>query len=144
VFLRRIRTEFVERFDKQKGVEDARRIVGRVRAGQSLLFFAEGTFCRMPGLLPFHMGAFLTATDAGVPLVPIAIRGSRSILRDGSWLPRRGMITVTIGKPIKPDAIRTHGEGDSWTVAMKLCDAAREHILCHCGEPDLAHEKSPI
>jgi 1-acyl-sn-glycerol-3-phosphate acyltransferase len=144
LFLSRLRTEFVERFDRQKGIEDARRIVGRVRAGQSVLFFAEGTFCRMPGLLPFHMGAFLTATDAGVPVVPIAIRGTRSILRDGSWLPRRGTITVTIGKPTEPEAIKAQGEGDSWKIALRLCDAAREHILCHCGEPDLAHEKSPI
>jgi 1-acyl-sn-glycerol-3-phosphate acyltransferase len=86
----------------------------------------------------------LTATDAGVPVVPIAIRGTRSILRDGSWLPRRGSISVTIGKPIEPKAIKAHGEADSWAIAMRLCDAAREHILCHCGEPDLAHEKSPL
>ncbi len=144
LFLRRIRTEFVERFDKQKGIKDARRIGNTVRAGQPTLFFAEGTFDRMPGLLPFHMGAFVTAAETGVPVLPVAIRGTRSILRSGSWLPRAGAISVTIGKPIEPDEIKAQTGADLWTTALKLRDATREHILRYCGEPDLSHEKSPI
>jgi len=41
----------------------------------------------------------LVAAEAGAPVVPVTIRGTRSILRDGHWFPRRGIITVTIGKP---------------------------------------------
>jgi acyl carrier protein len=81
IFLRRIGAGFVERFDKQRGVADARHIARKIQAGHSLLFFPEGTFTRMPGLLPFHMGAFVAAAEAGTPVVPVTIRGSRSILR---------------------------------------------------------------
>ncbi len=144
LFLERIQTEFVERFDKQKGIEDARHIARAAREGRSLLFFAEGTFTRMPGLLPFHMGAFIAAAEAGVPVVPVAIRGTRSILLDSTWFPRRGAITVTIGKPIEPDQAKGEPSAELWASALKLRDGAREHILRFCGEPDLSHEKSPL
>lgn len=143
LFLRRIRAEFVERFDRQKGIADARRIARTARQGQSLLFFPEGTFTRPPGLLPFHMGAFVAAAEADVPVVPITMRGTRSILRSENWLPRRGTITVTIGLPVDPKRIRT-ATMDTWTLAIQLRNAAREDILSHCGEPDLAHETTPI
>jgi len=144
LFLNRIQTEYVERFDRQKGIEDARRISLAARKGRSLMFFAEGTFTRMPGLLPFHMGAFLAAAEAGVPVVPIAIRGTRSILLGDTWFPRRGMIAVTIGKPIEPEKFAEGSASELWKAAIALRDASREHILRYCGEPDLSHEKSPI
>ncbi len=137
VFLRRLDAEFVERFDLQKGVADARRISRAVAEGRSLLFFPEGTFTRFPGLLPFYMGAFIAAAETNVPVVPVAIRGTRSILRAENWFPRRGAIVVTIGAPIDPAEIRTR-QMDTWTVALILRDAARQQILRHCGEPDLA------
>ena len=130
VFLKRIDVEFVERMDTRRGVTDAKRIALAAGEGRSLVFFPEGTFTRMPGLLPFHMGAFLAAVEAGIPVVPIAIRGTRSILRADSWFPRRGTISVTIGAPIAPD-------GSDWAAAIRLRDAARAEILKHCGEPDL-------
>jgi 1-acyl-sn-glycerol-3-phosphate acyltransferase len=144
LFLKRIQAEFVERFDKQKGIDDARRIAAAARKGRSPMFFAEGTFTRVPGLLPFHMGAFLAAAEAGIPVVPVAIRGTRSILLDDTWFPRRGAITVTIGRPLEPEGTDGGSASDLWKSALKLRDAAREHILRYCGEPDLSHEKPPI
>jgi len=131
VFLRHIGAEFVERFDLAGGLEDARAMARAARGGRTLVFFPEGTFTRTPGLLPFHMGAFVVAAEAGMPLVPITIRGTRSILRDGQWFPRRGTISVTIGAPLQP-------AGADWPAAIRLRDAARAEILKHCGEPDLA------
>ncbi len=130
LFLRRIRTEFVERFDKQRGVEDARKTARAVQQGRSLIFFPEGTFYRMPGLHPFHMGAFVAAAEAGVPVIPVSIRGSRSILRADTWFPRRAALSVTISEPILP-------KGRDWAAALELRDSARKEILRHCGEPDL-------
>jgi 1-acyl-sn-glycerol-3-phosphate acyltransferase len=138
VFLTRIGTEFVERFDQHKGMADTQRLIQKVAAGYSLLFFPEGTFTRMPGLLPFHMGAFAVAAEAGVPVVPVAICGTRSMLRSGSWLLRPGMASITIGPPIKIGNEAT--PADTWATALKLRAAAREYILRHCREPDLAHE----
>jgi 1-acyl-sn-glycerol-3-phosphate acyltransferase len=130
-FLRRLGTEFVERFDRQKGVEDTGRLVEAARAGRSLIVFPEGTFGRAAGLRQFRMGAFMVAAQSGTPVVPVALRGTRSILRDGSWFPRRGTVSVVIGEPVAP-------QGTDWAAARVLHDAARAHILQWCGEPDLS------
>src|SRR3989337_3028928 len=90
IFLRGLGTQFVERFDVEKSVEDSARLVARAKAGQSLFVFAEGTLTRAPGLMPFKMGAFQVAAEAGVPVVPIAIIGTRSALRGGNWFPPKG------------------------------------------------------
>lgn len=132
-FLRRIGAVFVERFDKQRGVADARNTVQTIQTGRSLVFFPEGTFTRMPGLLPFHMGAFVVAADAGVPVVPVTIRGTRSLLRGNSRFPHRGVVRVSVGAPILP-------AGTDWAAALKLRDSSRTDILQHLGEPDLARE----
>ncbi len=142
--LRRIGTEFVERFDKQKGVEDARRIARQSQEGRSLMFFPEGTFTRVPGLRPFHLGAFVAAAEKGLPVVPIAIRGTRSILRADFWFPHRGAISLHIGKPIEPAAISTQeSDQTTWNKALQLRNLSRQYILRFCGEPDLGREKPP-
>ena len=137
LFLQRIGSEFVERFDKRKGAEDARRLGRLAKSGEPLFFFPEGTFHRMPGLLPFHLGAFIVAAQAEIPVVPVVIRGSRSILRAGSWFPRQGSLGVIIGEPVYP-------KGMDWTAAVELRDQVREVILRYSGEPDLAGDLNSI
>lgn len=78
---------------RRRGHRDDRRS-GERRGTHRLV--PRGDLVRMPGLLGFRLGAFLAAAQAGVPVVPIAIRGTRSILRGGQWLPRRGRISVDI------------------------------------------------
>lgn len=144
-FLRRIGTEFVDRADMGKGLSDARHAAAVVSSGRSLLFFPEGTFTRTPGLLSFRLGAFDTAVQAGVPLVPIVLRGTRSILRPDTTLPHRGRITVTIGKLLNPSTMgKKRSITDPWQLALALRDEARKNILRHCGEPDMSHEKTAI
>ena len=131
VLLKRLGAEFVERFDAQRGVEDTGRLLHVVRQGRAIVFFPEGTLTRVPGLQPFRMGAFLVAAQAGVPVVPVGIRGTRSVLRSDQWFPRRGALRVLIGEPIMPS-------GNDLTAAAALRAAARRQMLSLCGEPDLA------
>jgi 1-acyl-sn-glycerol-3-phosphate acyltransferase len=128
--LQRLGVEFVERFAAQRGVEDTARVVKAVRQGRSVVFFPEGTFGREPGLRPFRMGAFVVATQTGMPVVPLALRGTRSILRADQWLLRRGAVRVTIRPPLAPT-------GADWSAAVQLRDAVRAQLLRDCGEPDL-------
>ncbi|MFN2646109.1 MAG: lysophospholipid acyltransferase family protein, partial [Burkholderiales bacterium] len=130
IFFGGIGTRFVERFDVQKSAEHADELAEAARRGSTLIVFPEGTLMRHTGLLAFRMGAFLTAAQAQVPVVPVALRGVRSVLRDGTWYLRRTPISVTIGAPIAP-------EGSDWNAALKLRDSVRAEILKHCGEPDL-------
>lgn len=128
-FLRALGAVFVQRDDPAAGVDGERAVFEAVAAGKRVVMFPEGTFDRAPGLLPFRLGAFTIAARTSVPVVPIAIRGSRSILRGGQWFPRRGRITVTIGTPIAP-------EGSDFDAAIHLRDATRAVILAHCSEPE--------
>jgi len=135
VFLQRIGALFVERFDMQQGVSDLRRGVAVLQSGRSLMFFPEGTFTRMPGLRGFRMGAFVAAAEAGAPVVPVTIRGTRSILRGAQRFAHRGMVRVTVATPITPD-------GPDWAAAVRLRDAARAALLAQSDEPDLERESS--
>ncbi len=50
------------------------------------------------------------------------------------------MASITIGPPIKIGNEATTTPADTWATALKLRAAAREYILRHCREPDLAQE----
>jgi acyl carrier protein len=121
---------FVERFDVQRSAEHADALVQAAKSGVSLVVFPEGTLRRHSGLMPFRAGAFQVAAQAGIPVVPVSLRGVRSVLRDETWYPRRAPIAVTLGAPIAPD-------GDDWGAVLRLRDRARAEILQYCGEPDL-------
>ncbi|HEX4961822.1 MAG TPA: AMP-binding protein [Thermoanaerobaculia bacterium] len=131
IFLRRLGTLFVERFDAAQSAGETRKALDAVRSGETLVIFPEGTFRRYPGLLPFRMGTFAVAVDAGVPVVPVIIRGTRSILRGGEFLIRRGQVTVTVAPPVHP-------QGAGWHAGIQLRDQVRKAILERYGEPDLA------
>ncbi len=133
LFMRALGGLFVERFDPEGGSRDAAAVEEAVRKGQSVVVFAEGTFGRAPGLRPFRMGAFVVAARTGAPVVPLALRGTRSILRDVEWYPRRGAAGVSVMEPLRP-------AGTDWAAAIRLRDEARARILRACGEPDLAGE----
>ncbi|MHC4938004.1 MAG: AMP-binding protein [Planctomycetota bacterium] len=136
-FLKALGTAFVERFDPKRGVEDTRTLAELLEGGQPLAFFPEGTLDRRPGLRSFEMGAFVVAAQAGVPVVPVGIHGSRSLLRSGGSFPRRSLVTVAIASPLEP-------VGADWNAALRLRDEARAAILERCGEPDLVYEPKPI
>ncbi len=131
LFLRRIGSEFVERFDRHRGAADARRVLRNAASGHSLVFFPEGTFTRTPGLLKFHTGAFVTASRAGCPVIPAVVRGTRAALSPTGALPRPGRISVDILPPVhaEPEA------GEAASAALR--DQARRAILLALGEPDL-------
>ncbi len=123
-------TQFIERFDVAKSAEDANALGEIARRGISLIVFPEGTLTRSTGLMSFRTGAFQAAAQAGVPVVPVSLRGVRSVLRDGTWYLRKAAITVTVGAPVAP-------EGTDWGAAIKLRNAVRAEVLRSCGEPDI-------
>jgi 1-acyl-sn-glycerol-3-phosphate acyltransferase len=130
-FLRGIGAVLVERYDVRQGAEDVGQFEAVLQAGTSPIFFPEGTFDRRAGLRPFRSGAFAVAGRAGVPVTPVAIRGTRSILREDNRLARWGTITVIFGFP-------QQSLGADWEATVKLRDAVRREILRMGGEPDLA------
>ena len=76
------------------------------------------------------MGGFVAAASAGTSVIPVTLRGTRLLMPDGQWLPRRGVVQVIIGSPVVPD-------GRDWAAAVRLRDLTRAAILAACGEPDM-------
>ncbi|MBS1254537.1 MAG: 4-hydroxyphenylalkanoate adenylyltransferase [Deltaproteobacteria bacterium] len=137
LFLRRIGTLFVERYDLHESAKDNERIAQDAQSGHSLVFFPEGTLHRAPGLLPFHMGAFVIAAQNNLPVVPVVLKGTRTLLPDGTWSPHRTAVEVIIAPPVYP-------QGTDWTAARSLCYSARSTILQLSGETDLDPNHSSI
>jgi 1-acyl-sn-glycerol-3-phosphate acyltransferase len=125
--LRRLGTEFVDRFNARGGAADAARLVRNSRAGHALAAFPEGTFHAEMGLRRFRMGVFYAAVRTGLPVVPVAIRGARTMLPAGRWLPHRTILEVWIGEPVWPS-------GRNREAAYALCDRVRAEIIRYCGE----------
>jgi 1-acyl-sn-glycerol-3-phosphate acyltransferase len=99
------------------------RAIRRIRHGASLLLYAEGTRTRDGKLQPFKRGAFNIAARAGIPVVPLTVNGSYSILRKSSFVITPGHIDLVIAPPIPIPP----GEGRETELAlMTLVHAAIE------------------
>jgi 1-acyl-sn-glycerol-3-phosphate acyltransferase len=133
-FLERLGTVFVHRLDARAGVEDTEVVLEAARRGARIVVLPEGTFARMPGLLSFRLGGFLVAAQGRLPVLPVAIKGTRMILRDVQWFPRRGAIAVHFG-------VLVHADSTEFDAAVRLRDRVRSEILRKVGEPDLAREQ---
>ena len=134
--LRRSGARFVERHEQGGSSRDARQIVKAAVGGQPLGFFPEGTFRREPGVGRFRPGAFVAAVRANVPVVPIAITGTREMMPDGRlwpWPVRPAMQILPAIMPVDP-AFQSH---------KVLAEATRQQILTVLGEPDLCKVPGP-
>ena len=94
----------VERAARSEGSASVKRAAARVRAGETIAVFPEGT--RSPGdrVAPFKRGPFLLAELAGVPAIPVGIRGTAALMPRRNRGIRPGVIEVHAGRPIPLDA----------------------------------------
>jgi len=135
LFLDALGVHYVERFDRERGAQDARRVTGTLGTAGPAVFFPEGTFHRMAGLLPFQLGAFEAAVAGAVPVFPVAITGTRHVLSGDEFYPRRHPIAVRFLDAI--EAPRVDADRSRWSAAVALRTAARERMLAAIAEPDL-------
>jgi len=96
LLLKRLGSEFVERFDRHKSAVDARRVLKKAANGQSVVFFPEGTFTARRAVGKFHGGAFATAARNKMPIVAIAVRGTRDAMPSGTLMMRRVPVNVEV------------------------------------------------
>jgi 1-acyl-sn-glycerol-3-phosphate acyltransferase len=83
--------------DAMKSIEEA---IEKIRNGQSLLLYAEGTRTTSGKLQPFKRGAFNIAVRAGVPVIPLTVNGSFRILPKRSIVIQPGSVEVVLEEPI--------------------------------------------
>lgn len=120
----------IDRIDSPRSLEDTKAIAEALKEGHSVLMFPEGTFGYSPGLRPFRLGAFKMAVDTQTPICPLALQGTRVLLRDTEILLRPGYIKLTACEPISP-------QGHEWQDVTQLRTTVRTEIAKYCGEPSL-------
>ena len=132
--LRRSGAKFVERTDTSGSSRDARQLVRAAQEGESLGFFPEGTFLLEPGVSLFRPGAFVAAIKGKMPVVPIAISGTRDMLPSRQILPRNTELTIDVLPAIAPG-------DDEFGSSRRLAEASRQRVLGALDEPDLVDKQ---
>ena len=100
-------------------VKKMARLVG---GAKSLIVFPEGTRSVDGSVARFKGGMFLVAIDAGVPVVPVSIAGSRHVMLKGRLMTCPGHVTITIHEPMPTAGVGRDG-------ARKLAERVRD-VVC--------------
>lgn len=90
----------IDRKDRSKAKDSFDRAAALIRAGLTVAVFPEEGRSRSREMRPFKRGAFLLALKAGVPIVPVAIRGMYDVLPAVRPIVRPGPVTIVFGEPI--------------------------------------------
>ncbi len=90
----------IDRGRSSKAMKSIEEAIGKIRNGQSLLLYAEGTRTLNGKLQPFKRGAFNIAVRAGVPVIPLIVNGSFKILPKRSLVINPGEVELVLEKPI--------------------------------------------
>lgn len=92
---------FVERRNPKQAAQAITDALARLGEGIGILFFPEGTRSPDGRLLPFKKGAFRTAIDQQLPLLPVTLVGTRDILPARSLRLFPGNARMVIHPPLE-------------------------------------------
>lgn len=98
-------TIFVERQNKRAAFQMYEKAALRIREGASVVVYAEGTRGDSYALRPFKKGPFVLAIQAGVPIIPVIIHGTREIMPRGQWLVNPGAVNLHFLDPISTEGL---------------------------------------
>lgn len=118
----------IDRRDRKRSINSMNKASRKIRSGLSVLVFAEGTRSRDGRLLPLKKGAFILAIQAGVPVQPVVIQGSRDVHPPGSIFARPGTVHVTFLKPVDTSAMTFDDRG-------RLLDMVAEEMRIALDKP---------
>jgi 1-acyl-sn-glycerol-3-phosphate acyltransferase len=90
----------IDRTNRESAIRTTEAAARRIKSGVTFGVFVEGTRALPGELLPFKKGAFYMARQAGVPVVPIAIKNSDVLMGKGTGESRPGTIEMVLMAPI--------------------------------------------
>lgn len=100
--LRLINSIPIDRGNREKAMLSMKKAADRIKSGNSIYIFPEGTRTKTGELSPLKKGAFHLSLDSGVPIIPIFIRGTREVMAAGSLDIHPGKVYIEIGEPLNP------------------------------------------
>jgi 1-acyl-sn-glycerol-3-phosphate acyltransferase len=114
----------IERGSPKKAYRSMLQAAEKIRRGTSVLIFPEGTRSPDGNLQPFKKGVFIIALKSQAPILPVAIRGTRGIMRKGDWRTYPGQVEIIISPPIETTGFSTEKEAE-------LSERVRHTLLHH-------------
>ncbi len=112
----------IDRGDTRNAIRSMNSAVVKIRNGNSVLIFPEGTRSKDGHVQPFKKGGFHLAIKSGCDIVPIAIINSRNIVPKGSLRINKGTIALNVGRPIP---VKDYSKKD----IDNLVERARESVI---------------
>jgi 1-acyl-sn-glycerol-3-phosphate acyltransferase len=122
---------FIDRRNRQSAIKSLREGAEFLRQGHSLVIFPEGTRSKGGPVAPFKVGGFRLAQDAGVPIVPISIKGTADVFEKNGRLIKPAPIDICVCPPVNPKIVK---EKD----ARLLAHDVREIICSSLSEKRIA------
>lgn len=91
----------IDRSNRQSSFQSLDQAARHIRTGTSVMIFPEGTRSRDGKLLPFKKGGFVMAVDSGVPIVPLVVKGTHTVMPKKRLIIERGAVILEILPPIE-------------------------------------------
>ena len=119
----------IDRSNRESAIRTTEAAAQRIKSGVSFAVFVEGTRAKPGELLPFKKGAFYMARQAGVPVVPVAIKNSDVLMGKGTGEARSGTLEMVLLKPIDTNGLTTDDDIDRLVADVHALIAKELEIL---------------
>ena len=114
----------IDRTNRESAIRTTEAAAKRIQSGVSFAVFVEGTRAKPAELLPFKKGAFYMARQAGVPVVPVAIKNSDVLMGKGTGEARSGTIEMVIMPPVETVGVSTDDDMNQFIADVRESIAA--------------------
>ena len=120
----------IDRSNRKSAFKSLSEAATKIRNGVSVLIFPEGTRSWDGKILPFKKGGFVLSVDAGVPIVPIVIFNTGSIMPKGKLLIRTRSVRMDILAPISTSDYTRKTKDDLMGTVRNTISSAFEEKAC--------------
>jgi 1-acyl-sn-glycerol-3-phosphate acyltransferase len=117
------------------GLAGLKETLKRLKAGELVLIFPEGTRTHDGEVAPLKPGFIAVARRSRVPLVPVGLDGAYQSWPRTARLPRPARLAVVIGQPITPDEVDEMNDEDL------LAELEQRILTCHAAARELRATK---
>lgn len=100
----------VDRSNRKKSYQAFLTTIEKLKAGNSIVIFPEGTRSEDGTIGPFKKGSLLLSVRSGAPLVPVTLLGTGSIIKKGSCIIKPGRVQIVISPPLSSQAVKDDKE----------------------------------
>ena len=126
IYMEDMNCVFIDRTDRRSALKSIRDTAEKLKQGHSILIFPEGTRSKGDGMGEFKAGFMRIATDAGVPIVPIAIKGTSEIMEKNNNIIKPAKVMLRVLEPISAKVLSEMPSKDAIKLVRTAIEQARD------------------